>query len=169
MPLARRRGSRLSRVATGVAYCLLRPGVQAVAAHRLAHWLDRRGVRLLPGLVSQLTIYVTGCEIGPRACIGPGLVIQHAPGMVVHGAVRAGAHLNLLGAVVLGVKHPGREQPECPTIGDRVTIGAGAKVLGATTLGDGCTIGANAVVTRDVPAGALAVGVPAQIRTSPAS
>ncbi len=159
-----RRASGRRRLLIGLSYCVLRPGVQAVAAYRLAHWLHRRRIRLLPGLVSQMAIYVTGAEIGPAAEIGPGLVVQHAPGLVIHGATRAGAGLNLQGAIVLGVSHAGREVPECPTLGDDVTIGAGAKVLGAVRVGDRATIGANAVVTRDVPADAVAVGIPARVR-----
>jgi serine O-acetyltransferase len=91
--------------------------------------------------------------------IGPGLVLVHADGTYLS-AERIGANCVILQQVSLGLMNPGEKGP---TLGDDVFVGAGAKVLGPISIGDGAKIGANAVVIKDVPAGAAAVGVPARI------
>ena len=91
--------------------------------------------------------------------VGPGLYIPHPRGMVLM-ARRIGANCSFIHACTLGM----REAWEFPVLGDAVFVGAGARVLGGIRLGDGCSVGANAVVIKDVPAGATAVGVPATVR-----
>ena len=103
-----------------------------------------------------------GIELPHTAVIGRRLTIEHQHGIVVHGSVRMGDDCTIRQGVTLGNKSA--EQPmDAPTLGNRVNVGAGAKVLGAITVGDGAQIGANAVVVKSVPAGATAVGVPARV------
>lgn len=94
--------------------------------------------------------------------IGPGFFIGHFGGIVVNGRARIGRNCNISHGVTLGQTNRGPRQG-CPVIGNRVYIGPGAKVIGAVTVGDGAAIGANAVVTRDVPPGAVVAGAPARV------
>ncbi|MDQ3043771.1 MAG: serine O-acetyltransferase [Chloroflexota bacterium] len=142
------------------------PGFHAVALHRLAAWLHRRGRRLVARIVSHLNRQLTGIEIHPGATIGRGLFIDHGMGVVIGETTRIGDNVTMYQGVTLGGtgKQRGKRHP---TIGDDVVIGVGAKVLGAVTIGNGAKIGGGAVVLRDVPAFATAVGVPARaVRTS---
>ena len=151
---------RRDRLHVQLGYVLLRPGVQAVVLHRLAHRLANSRASFLSLLVAALSYRLTGAEIDPRARIGPEFVIYHPAGVVVHRDVTAGARLRVYSSVVIG-NRPGRGRRGAPRFGDRVTIGTGAKVLGTLEVGDGAMVGANAVVINDVPAGHRAVGVPA--------
>lgn len=121
------------------------------------------GVRVLRPLVLLLTdriLAVSGAELQPSSRIGPGVVLKHTTGLVVGGGVVAGRHLTLHQNVTLGDKHPYGGQP---LLGDDVTIGAGACVLGPIRVGDRVVIAANAVVTTDVPDDCVVAGVPARI------
>ncbi|WP_199224394.1 serine O-acetyltransferase EpsC [Serinibacter arcticus] len=160
---AARRHDPAARSALEVA--LLYPGVHAVWAHRLAHRLWVTSPLLHPAgrAVSQLARFATGIEIHPGASIGPRLFIDHGMGVVIGETAVLGADVMLYHGSTLGGRSLSRGKRH-PTLGDRVTVGAGAKVLGAITIGDDASIGANAVVVKDVPAGAVAIGVPAQIR-----
>lgn len=144
-----------------VSHVLFKPGLQAVLLHRTASWLVRRKVPLLPWLVSLFTAYLTGAEIGPRAVFGPGLVIYHPAGVVIHGDVEAGRNVRLHSGVVIGVR---KGIPSPPTLGDDVRIGANATILGDIKIGDHARIGANAAVIADVPPDHVALGVPAVAR-----
>ncbi|MBI4227903.1 MAG: serine O-acetyltransferase [Candidatus Omnitrophica bacterium] len=141
---------------------LLYPGFHAVVAHRLAHRLWRWKVPWLPRLLSQLARAVTGVEIHPGATIGRGLFIDHGMGVVIGETAVLGDDVTLFQGVTLGGtgKEKGKRHP---TLGRNVVVGAGAKVLGNLSIGDDVRIGANAVVIRDVPAGAVVVGVPGRI------
>lgn len=145
------------------------PGVHAVWSHRIAHRMWREpGLRLPARLLSQLTRFATGVEIHPAAQIGRRLFIDHGMGVVVGETAVVGDDVVLFHGSTLGgtsMRHGKRH----PTLGDNVVVGAGAKVLGPVWIGDGARIGANAVVVKDVPAGAVAVGVPAVIRPGPGS
>ncbi len=145
------------------------PGVHAVWSHRIAHRMWREpGLRLPARLLSQLTRFATGVEIHPAAQIGRRLFIDHGMGVVVGETAMVGDDVVLFHGSTLGgtsMKHGKRH----PTLGDNVVVGAGAKVLGPVWIGDGARIGANAVVVKDVPAGAVAVGVPAVVRPGPGS
>ena len=136
------------------------PRLWAVLLHRLAHPLHRRRLYLLSYPLHALQQILTGAEIHPAATIGPGWCLFHSRGLVVGDKVRVGAGFRCFHGVTLG--DDGR-RPGQPTLGDGVTVGAGAKVLGPVRLGDGATVGANAVVLCDVPAGGVAVGVPARV------
>jgi serine O-acetyltransferase len=98
------------------------------------------------------------CHIGPGAEFGPGFVLIHSTGVVINGQVRGGEDVRLEHQVTIGA-----ERRQSPVLGDRVFVGAGAKIVGPVTIGDDCRIGANAVVLCDFPAGATAVGIPAKV------
>ncbi len=158
---ARRRDpAARSRLEVALAY----PGVHAVWAYRLAHRMWREPVLRLPArLLSQLARAVTGVEIHPGARIGRRLFIDHGMGVVVGETAEVGDDVVLFHTSTLGGRSMRRGKRH-PTLGDRVVVGAGAKVLGPVWVGDDAQVGANAVVVKDVPAGAVAVGVPARVR-----
>jgi serine O-acetyltransferase len=133
-------------------------GLRAALLYRLSHVLHRRGVRVLPQMLSRLNVMLHGFDIPASVEIGPGLYIPHPVGTVVM-AERIGARCTLVSCVTVGMRH----EPSFPTLGDDVYVGAGARILGDVTVGDGARIGANAVVLHDVPPQAAAVGVPARI------
>jgi len=137
-------------------------GLHAVWMHRIAHWLWRQGAKLPARLLSQLTRNLTGIEIHPGAVIGPGLFIDHGMGVVIGETAEIGEDVTLYHGVTLGgvSLEKGKRHP---TIGDRVVIGAGAKVLGNITIGADSRVGANAVVVKSVPPNSVVVGVPGQI------
>ena len=141
---------------------MLYPGVHAVWAHRVSHSLWRRGAYLPARTISQATRFLTGIEIHPGATLGPRLFIDHGSGVVIGETAEVGSDVTIYHGVTLGgtsLDHGKRH----PTIGDRVTIGAGAKVLGNLTVGDDSRIGANAVLVRSVDDHSVVVGVPGQV------
>jgi serine O-acetyltransferase len=141
------------------------PGVHAIWGHRISHWLWNRNAHLAARVFGELTRIFTGVEIHPGALLGPGLFIDHATGVVIGETAEVGEDVTIFHGVTLG--GTGRETGKRhPTVGDRVTIGAGAKVLGAIKVGDDSRIGANAVVVKEVPACSVVVGVPGQIVSS---
>lgn len=141
---------------------LLYPGVKAVFFHRLAHPLYRLGVPFLPRLIAEISRWISGIEIHPGAVIGKRLVIDHGMGVVIGETAQVGDDCLIFHGSTLGGRGVARGKRH-PTLGNGVMVGAGAKILGPLSIGDGARIGANAVVTRDVPAFATAVGAPARI------
>ena len=137
------------------------PGLHAVWGHRLAKWFWDHNLRLLGRWISQIVRSLTGIEIHPGATLGPGLFIDHGMGVVIGETSEIGEDVTLYHGVTLGGTSNIKEKRH-PTIGDRVVIGAGAKVLGAITIGDDSRIGANAVVVKSVPSNSVVVGVPGQ-------
>jgi serine O-acetyltransferase len=138
------------------------PGVHAIWGHRISHWLWKRGARLAARTFAELIRILTGVEIHPGAVLGGGLFIDHATGVVIGETAEVGEDVTIFHGVTLGGS--GRDTGKRhPTIGDRVIIGAGAKVLGAIKIGDDSRIGANAVVVKEVPSNAVVVGVPGQV------
>jgi serine O-acetyltransferase len=135
------------------------PGVQAVLAHRVAHGLHTVGVPLAPRTLSILSRAWTGVEIHPAARIGQGFFIDHAAGVVIGETAEIGDDVTLYQGVTLGGTgfQTGKRHP---TLQDNVTVGAGAKLLGAITVGHGAKIGANTVVIHDVPPNTTVVGNP---------
>jgi serine O-acetyltransferase len=142
---------------------LLYPGLHALWGHRVAHALWRRRWLLLGRWLSQLLRFLTGIEIHPGATIGAGFFIDHGMGVVIGETAEVGDNCTLYHGVTLGGTSFRRGQKRHPTLEDNVTIGAGAKVLGAITIGAGSRIGANAVVVRPVPADSVVVGVPGEV------
>lgn len=127
-------------------------GFQAVFLYRLAHFFKSRRIPFFGPFFGRLSQLLTGVEIAPGAIIGPGLSISHGHGIVVGQWARLGAQNTLMHQVTLGAPGPGR-LAEMPALGDRVFVGAGAKLIGKIAIGDDVFIGANAVVGQDVPAG----------------
>ena len=138
------------------------PGLHAVWGHRLAHRLWLGGHHLVARFVSTVVRSWTDVDIHPGARIGEGCFIDHALGVVIGETAEIGDDVTLYQGVTLGGTslEGGKRHP---TLGDRVTIGAGAKVLGPITVGSGSRVGANAVVVRDVPPDSVVVGVPGQV------
>jgi serine O-acetyltransferase len=134
-------------------------GVQALLAHRAAHVLLEAGVPVLPRTIAYVTRAVTGVEIHPAAQIGTEFFIDHGSGVVIGETARIGDRVTLYQGVTLGGTGFQRGKRH-PTLGDNVTVGSGAKLLGPIAVGDGAKVGANTVVVEDVPPGATVVGNP---------
>jgi serine O-acetyltransferase len=144
------------------------PGLHALWGYRLTHWLWGHGFKLAGRLLSQLIRSLTGIEIHPAATIGQGLFIDHGMGVVIGETAEMGADVTLYHGVTLGGTSL-KEGKRHPTLGDRVVVGAGAKILGPIKIGADTRIGANAVVVKSVPNNSVVVGVPGQniIRSKP--
>jgi serine O-acetyltransferase len=134
-------------------------GVQALLAHRVAHALTEARVPLVPRAIAYLSRAVTGVEIHPAARIGAEFFIDHGSGVVVGETAEIGRRVTLYQGVTLGGTGLQRGKRH-PTLGDNVTVGSGAKLLGPISVGDGAKIGANTVVVEDVPPSSTVVGNP---------
>ncbi|MGB3474006.1 MAG: serine O-acetyltransferase EpsC [Mycobacterium sp.] len=143
---------------------LVYSGLHAIWSYRIAHRLwARPALRGVARLLAQATRFATGIEIHPGATIGRRFFIDHGMGVVIGETTEIGDDVMVYHGVTLGgrsLSHGKRH----PTIGNGVTVGAGAKVLGPIAIGDGSAIGANAVVTQDVPEDCIATGIPAAVR-----
>jgi len=142
---------------------LLYPGVHALALHRVAHWLFVAELYFLARLINHISRLLTAIDIHPGAKIGRNFFIDH--GFVVIGeTAEIGDDVTIYQHVTLGGTNPANGNPgkRHPTICDGVIIGSGANVLGPITVGERARIGANAVVNKDVPEGAIMVGIPAK-------
>ena len=150
---------------TKVEVALAYPGVHALWVHRVTHrmWNRSDALKLPARLLSQAARAATGVEIHPGATIGRRTFIDHGMGVVIGETAEVGDDVVLFHGTTLGgtTMTPGKRHP---TVGNAVTIGSGAKVLGAINIGDGVSVGANAVVVKDVPAGNIALGIPATNR-----
>ena len=142
---------------------LLYPGVWALGLHRIAHRLFGARLFFLARLVNHVARFFTAIDIHPGARIGRNLFIDHGFTVIGETAV-IGDNVTIYQCVTLGGTNPanGVAGKRHPTIEDNVIIGSGAQVLGPITVAPGARIGANAVVTRDVPEGAVMVGIPAR-------
>jgi serine O-acetyltransferase len=141
------------------------PYATATALYRLSRFLRLRGRVGSARGVAWLNQALTGAELEPLACVGPGFQLAHTDGVLLGQGVSAGRNLTLHGQVLLGsTSGESRARPSSgfPTLGDDVTIYAKASVLGPVVIGDGAVIGAHALVLDDVPEGAVAKGVPAR-------
>ena len=141
---------------------LLYSGLHAVLAYRVAHKLYLGGHTFSARALSQAARFFTGIEIHPGATIGKGLVIDHGMGVVIGETTEIGDDCTLYQGVTLGGtgKDVGKRHP---TIGNRVLVGAGAKVLGPIVIEDNCKVAANAVVLKDITENSTAVGIPAKV------
>ena len=139
------------------------PGLHALVLHRGAHWLWRRNLRWLARFVSQFSRWLTGIEIHPGATIGDGVFIDHGMGVVIGETAEVGDGCTIYQGVTLGGTSLTKGAKRHPTLGRNVVVGAGAKILGGFVVGDNAAVGSNAVVTKPVPPGATAVGIPARI------
>lgn len=142
---------------------LLYPGPKAVFFHRIGHFFYELRLFFFARFVSELSRWLTGIEIHPGAKIGRRLVIDHGMGVVIGETAEIGDDCIIFHGVTLGGTKfdPIKRHP---TIGNRVMIGTGAKILGPVRIGDHVRVGANAMVTKDVPAHMTVIGNPAEIR-----
>lgn len=138
------------------------PGVHALFMHRLAHWLWGHRLRWLARFAAHLSRFFTGIEIHPGAFIGRRFFIDHGMGVVIGETAVIGDDVTLYHGVTLGGTSWNKGKRH-PTLENGVVIGAGAKVLGPIVIGAGAKVGSNAVVTKEIPAGATAVGNPARL------
>jgi serine O-acetyltransferase len=145
-------------------------GLWALAEYRFNRWVNRKVkipfirqiLRLFGFIWHKLIQIITGIDLPHQANLGRGIFINHFGGIIINPEVTIGNYCNLSPDIVIGVGGRGEERG-CPTIGARVFIGPGAKIFGKITIGDDVAIGANAVVTKDLPEKAVAVGAPAKI------
>lgn len=150
-----------ARTKLEVALCYA--GFHAVLMHRLAHRAWKRGFKLVARMISAFSRFVTQIEIHPAATIGDFFFVDHGAGVVIGETTIIGDRVTLYQGVTLGGISKDAVKRH-PTLGNDVTVGAGAKLLGPITIGDGAFIGANAVVLEDVAPGVSAVGIPARPR-----
>ena len=138
------------------------PGLHALWAHRVNHWLWTHHLRLLARFFSQGARLLTGIEIHPGAQIGRRFFIDHGMGVVIGETTIIGDDVTLYQGVTLGGtgKEKGKRHP---TLGNNVVVGGGAKILGNVTIGENCRVGAGSVVLSDVPDNSTIVGVPGHI------
>lgn len=138
------------------------PGFHAIVIHRLAHRLWGTGLKWLARFTSHIGRWLTGIEIHPGATIGRRVFIDHGMGVVVGETAEIGDDCTLYHGVTLGGTSWNKGKRH-PTLKPGVVVGAGAKILGPITIGSNARVGSNAVVVKDVPEGATAVGIPARI------
>ncbi|MFA6074993.1 MAG: serine O-acetyltransferase [Negativicutes bacterium] len=138
------------------------PGLHAIWAHRISHWLFKHNMIVIARLLSQTARFFTGIEIHPGATIGNNFFIDHGTGVVIGETTEIGDDVTLYQGVTLGGtgKEKGKRHP---TIGNNVVVASGAKVLGSFTVGDNSKIGAGSVVLKQVPPNSTVVGIPGQI------
>jgi serine O-acetyltransferase len=137
---------------------LVNDGSAAQIMFRTMRFCQTHHLKPLAAIIYRLNAFITTATLGRNADLGPGFVILHSIGVVIHSNVRAGRNLVVYHGVTLGAEHG-----KTPVLGDNVYIGAGAKVIGGVHIGSNVRIGANAVVTKDIPDGATVVGIPARI------
>ena len=148
-----------------VGKALVTPQVQAVVLFRVGHALARTPLRPLAFMLRSVGLTLSGAELHPDATIGPGLALVHSNGVVIGHGVVVGEGCRISQGVTLGEpgRGGGRDKWGFPTVGDHVTLGVHAVVLGPHHLGDYAVIGANSVATGDIPAKSIAVGAPAKV------
>ena len=139
------------------------PGLHAIVMHGWAHWCWTHGMKWLGRFVSHVARGLTGIEIHPGAVIGRRVFIDHGFGVVIGETAEVGDDCTIYQGVTLGGTSLHKGTKRHPTLARGVIVGAGAQVLGGFAVGEGAKIGSNAVVVKEVPAGATAVGNPAHI------
>ncbi|MGN0714798.1 MAG: serine O-acetyltransferase [Anaerovoracaceae bacterium] len=138
------------------------PGIWALILHRPAHWCYKHNFMFIGRLISQITRFFTGIEIHPGAKIGRRCFIDHGMAVIIGETAEVGDDVTIYQGVTLGGtgKDTGKRHP---TIGNRVVISSGAKVLGPFKVGDDVKIGAGSVVLKEVPPGSTVVGIPGTV------
>ena len=139
------------------------PGLHAIVSHRWAHWFWTHDMKWVGRFISYVARIITGIEIHPGATIGRRVFIDHGFGVVIGETAEVGDDCTIYQGVTLGGTSLNKGAKRHPTLARGVIIGAGAQVLGSFTVGEDAKVGSNAVVVKEVPAGATAVGNPARI------
>jgi serine O-acetyltransferase len=142
---------------------LLSPEFRLVLRYRIYNRLYYKGMKKLAFLLYLRAKRIHGCDIAADARIGPGLRLGHCQDIVIGSAARLGNDVVVFNGVTMGNRSVFDKEFRMPTVGNRVLVGTGAKLVGDVVIGDDARIGANAVVLQSVPAGATAVGNPARI------
>ncbi len=151
-----------------VSLILTYPGVKAIFFHKIANFFAIAKFDLIARIISQLSRFLTGIEIHPKAKIGKNLFIDHGMGVVIGETSEIGDNVTIYHMVTLGGIAPSinsdsqREIKRHPTLMDNVVIGSGAQILGPVMIGKNAKVGANAVVTKNVPDNAVMIGIPAR-------
>ena len=151
-----------------ISIILTYPGVKAIFFHRIANFFSMAKFDLIARIISQLSRFLTGIEIHPKASIGKNLFIDHGMGVVIGETSEIGDNVTIYHAVTLGGISPSiksneqRDVKRHPTLKNNVVIGSGAQILGPITIGEYAKVGANAVVTHDVSSHAVMIGIPAK-------
>jgi len=151
-----------------ISVVLTYPGVKAVFFHRIANFFSIAKFDLIARMISQLSRFLTGIEIHPKAKIGKNLFIDHGMGVVIGETSEIGDNVTIYHMVTLGGISPSvnsddqRNIKRHPTLMDNVVVGSGAQILGPVIVGKNAKIGANAVVTKDVHENSVMVGIPAK-------
>ena len=151
-----------------VSLILTYPGVKAIFFHKIANFFAIAKFDLIARIISQLSRFLTGIEIHPKAKIGKNLFIDHGMGVVIGETSEIGDNVTIYHMVTLGGIAPSinsdsqREIKRHPTLMDNVVIGSGAQILGPVIIGKNAKVGANAVVTKNVPDNAVMIGIPAR-------
>ncbi|AYG00903.1 serine O-acetyltransferase [Lactococcus allomyrinae] len=147
---------------TALEVLLTYPGVKALAAHRLSHWLWRHNLKLLARMHSQFWRFWTQIEIHPGAEISTGVFIDHGSGLVIGETAIVESNVKLYHGVTLGGtgKDKGKRHP---TVRQGALISAHSQLLGPIEIGENAKVGASAVVVTDVPANVTVVGIPAKV------
>ena len=151
-----------------VSLILTYPGVKAIFFHKIANFFAIAKFDLIARIISQLSRFLTGIEIHPKAKIGKNLFIDHGMGVVIGETSEIGDNVTIYHMVTLGGIAPSinsdsqREIKRHPTLMDNVVIGSGAQILGPVVIGKNAKVGANAVVTKNVPENAVMIGIPAK-------
>lgn len=144
----------------GVLLCY--PGLHALIFHKIAHFLFKLRIPLLPRIISYLSRWATNVEIHPGAKFGKRVFIDHGGAVVIGETSEIGNDVVIYQGVTLGGTSTKRVKRH-PTLGNNIVVGCGAKILGNIKIGDNCQIGANSVVIKDVPPSSTVVGIPARI------
>ena len=143
-------------------------GLHAILIYRLSHWIWKQKFYLTARIISQIARFLTGIEIHPGAQIGYGFMIDHGMGVVIGETTIIGNNVTLYHDVTLGGRkfydENGKKlEKRHPTLGNNVTIGSGAQILGPITIGNNVKVGSNAIVIKDIPADSTVVNAPAYI------
>lgn len=140
------------------------PGLLALVFLRLQMAAVSRGRDRTAGIIRLVALVMTGADFVPGCVAGPGLLMHHPSGVVLGGGAVLGDDCTILQQVTLGERYAdGRGPHSYPRVGDRCTLGAGARLIGGITVASDCNVGANSVVLADVPRGATVVGAPARV------
>lgn len=158
------RGQPFSRSKVIFESFVFKAGFQAVVLYRVSHWCHQRGWTYAAWGLGRLNTFLTGADIEFNAIVGPGMFISHPVGIVIGRGTRIGRNVTLFQGVTCGVRSWDPDEiRRFPTIGDNCFLFTQATVLGGVRVGNDCVVGAHALVTRDMPDGSIARGVPATV------